>query len=80
MKQRDSYILVLLIIIGLFWYSRNYMKTRGKGSSFYYQHKYRCDAGGCLECQQNIDGDYPEVCMPYKDCLEICNLGERKYV
>lgn len=34
--------------------------------------RFRCDAGHCLKCHPNNDGDYPEICMPYVDCVGGC--------
>ena len=74
--QKQSNIIVILIILLLFWYSRKYTS---KKPSEIVDDKYRCNQQAgvsvtCTKCSPNSNGDYPEYCMPYEDCMNTCDV------
>ena len=67
-KQRRNIIIGGAILLLLFWITKISKKTNGNGNG---NGKFRCDAGGCLECH---DFDHPN-CMPLEECKLQCESG-----
>ena len=75
-KTRD--ILIGLAILFLLYYLFVYVKKiptkkkqkNGNGNGNITKKKYRCDAGGCLECGEDIDH---ASCVSLEQCQEQCS-------
>ena len=77
-KTRD--ILIALAILFLLYYVFVYVKKiptkkksgngNGNGNGNNTKKKYRCDAGGCLECGEDIDH---ASCVSLEKCQEQCS-------
>lgn len=67
MDKKTRNILIILLLLFLWWYYSNTKRTLKKVIPEHPPKKYRCDAGGCLECAEEHSS-----CHSKSKCEELC--------